>query len=102
MNIDKPSLIAFAKRERDRFEQRLKDFVEIPTVSSDPSRQREIRRSAELAAQTIRDFGGEPSILETAGTPILHGPFNAPRSDAPTVTVYNHRDVQPASRETEQ
>jgi len=101
MAVDKLELTAFARRERDRFEQRLKDFVEIPTVSSDPSRQREIRRSAELAAQTIRDFGGEPSIIETAGNPIVHGRFNASRSDAPTVTVYNHLDVQPASRETE-
>jgi len=100
MGVDKSGLTAFAKRERDRFERILKEFVEIPTVSAEPSRQRDIRRCADLAAQTIRDFGGEPSILETAGNPIVHGRFDGP-TGAPTVTVYNHLDVQPASRETE-
>ncbi len=100
MAVDKSSLKAFASRERARFEQMLEQFVEIPTVSSEPERQRDIRRCAELAAQTIRDFGGEPAILETAGNPIVHGRFDGP-TGAPAVTVYNHLDVQPASRETE-
>jgi acetylornithine deacetylase/succinyl-diaminopimelate desuccinylase-like protein len=100
MAVDKLSLTAFARRERDRFERALKEFVEIPTVSADPSRQRDIRRCAELAAQTIRDFGGEPAILETAGNPIVHGRFDI-RPDVPSVTVYNHLDVQPASRDSE-
>jgi acetylornithine deacetylase/succinyl-diaminopimelate desuccinylase-like protein len=100
MSIDKASLVAFAKRERDRFERTLKEFIEIPTVSSEPPRQRDIRRCAELAAQTIREFGGEPAILETAGNPIVHGRFDA-QPGAPSVTIYNHLDVQPASRDSE-
>jgi acetylornithine deacetylase/succinyl-diaminopimelate desuccinylase-like protein len=101
MSMEKSSLVAFARRERDRFEWTLKEFVEVPTVSSDPARQADIRRCAELAVQTIREFGGEPSIIETSGNPIVHGRFDAARSGVPTVTVYNHLDVQPASRETE-
>src|SRR5204863_4926069 len=100
MAVDKSGLTAFAERERDRFEQKLKDFVEIPTVSADPNRQRDIRRCADLAMQTIREFGGEPWMIETAGNPIVHGRFDGP-AGAPTVTVYNHLDVQPASRDTE-
>lgn len=100
MAVEKSDLIAFTKRERDRFERTLRDFVEIPTVSSEPARQREIRRCADIAAQTIRDAGGVPTILETAGNPIVHGRFDA-HSGAPTVTVYNHLDVQPASRDSE-
>jgi acetylornithine deacetylase/succinyl-diaminopimelate desuccinylase-like protein len=100
MNMDKASLTAFAKSERDRFEQTFERFVQIPSVSSDPDRQRDIRRCAELAAQTIRDFGGEPKIIETAGNPIIHGKFDT-QIGAPKVTVYNHLDVQPASRDTE-
>ena len=100
MNMDKASLNAFAKSERDRFEQTFERFVQIPSVSSDPDRQRDIRRCAELAAQTIRDFGGEPKIIETDGNPIIHGKFDS-QIGAPKVTVYNHLDVQPASRDTE-
>jgi acetylornithine deacetylase/succinyl-diaminopimelate desuccinylase-like protein len=96
----KTELQNFAKNERDRFERALKQFVEIPTVSSEPERQRDIRRGAELAAQTIREFGGEPKVIETRGNPIIHGRFDS-HTGAPRVTVYNHLDVQPASRETE-
>lgn len=98
--MNKSELQGFAKNERDRFERALKQFVEVPTVSSDPERQRDMRRGAELAAQTIREFGGEPKIIETAGHPIIHGRFDS-QTGAPRVTVYNHLDVQPASRDTE-
>jgi acetylornithine deacetylase/succinyl-diaminopimelate desuccinylase-like protein len=98
--IDKKSLVAFANKERDRFETALRQFVETPTVSADADRLPDIRRCAELAASTIRDFGGEADILETDGNPIIHGRFNSGKN-LPTVTVYNHLDVQPASRETE-
>src|SRR5438105_496695 len=100
MNVTKSDLLAFARSERDRFERALKQFVEIPTVSSEPERDRDIRRCAEVAAQTIRDFGGEPKIIETAGNPLVHGKFDT-GAGLPSVTVYNHLDVQPASRETE-
>ena len=98
--MDKTSLTAFAKRERDAYERALKDLVEIPSVSSEPARAGDIRRCADYAASLIRQFGGEAKIVETAGYPIVHGRFDA-ALDAPTVTVYNHLDVQPASRDTE-
>jgi len=100
MTVDKKTLTAFANRERERFENTLREFVEIPTVSSDPSRDGDIRRCAERSAALIRDFGGEATILETAGNPLVHGRFDVD-ANAPTVTVYNHLDVQPASRDTE-
>src|SRR5439155_6932065 len=100
MNLSKNELLAFARGERERFERTLRQFVEVPTVPSAPERRPDIRRCADLAAQTIREFGGEARILETAGNPIIHGRFDQ-NSGGPTVTIYNHLDVQPASRETE-
>ncbi len=100
MSIEKKSLVAFANRERSRFEDTLRQFVEIPSVSADPERAGDIRRCAELAVAKIVEFGGKATILKTAGNPIVHGRFETGRK-LPTVTVYNHLDVQPASRETE-
>jgi acetylornithine deacetylase/succinyl-diaminopimelate desuccinylase-like protein len=100
MSLDQKSLVAFANSERDRFEATLREFVEIPTVSADPARQPEIRSCAERAAGLIREFGGQAQLLETAGNPLVHGRFDIDPK-LPTVTVYNHLDVQPASRETE-
>src|SRR5436305_9201876 len=101
MKLDKKSLAAYAASQRAPFEKMLQEFVETPSVSSEPERQGDIRRCAELAAQAIRDFGGQADILETDGNPLIHGRFDVGGSGAPTVTVYNHMDVQPASRETE-
>lgn len=97
--MDKKSLTEFTKRERNAFEAKLKQIVEIPTVSADPDRKADINRCADVAAKTIREFGGEATVIETEGNPLVHGRFNG--SHAKTVTVYNHLDVQPASRETE-
>jgi acetylornithine deacetylase/succinyl-diaminopimelate desuccinylase-like protein len=100
MKVDRKELTAWAARERDRFEDTLKQFVEIPSVSADPGHQKDIRRCADASAQLIRDFGGEAKIYETAGNPLVHGRFDV-SPGAPTLTIYNHMDVQPASKATE-
>jgi acetylornithine deacetylase/succinyl-diaminopimelate desuccinylase-like protein len=100
MNLDKRSLTAYATDQREAFENALKELVEIPSVSSEPDRKREVRRCAERAAQLVRDSGGQAQLLETDGNPLVFGRFDVDAS-APTVTLYNHLDVQPASRETE-
>ena len=94
------SLTEFARKSRDQFESLLKEFVEIQTVSSDPSKKTAILEGARLACDTIRRFGGEAAVIETEGNPIVHGKWGDDPA-RPTVTVYNHLDVQPASKETE-
>lgn len=100
MKTDKKSLLAWAASERDRFESTLQKFVEIPSISADPARARDMRRCADAAVAQIKEFGGEAKVLETAGYPLVHGRFTAGKN-LPTLTVYNHMDVQPASKETE-
>jgi acetylornithine deacetylase/succinyl-diaminopimelate desuccinylase-like protein len=49
--------------------------------------------------ETIRSFGGRPEVFRPRkGSPVVHGVFDTAPS-LPTVTVYNHLDVQPASRD---
>jgi acetylornithine deacetylase/succinyl-diaminopimelate desuccinylase-like protein len=100
IHFEKDTLQSFARKNRDAFEGLLKEFVEIPTVSADPTKKPAIHEGAKLAAETIRRFGGEATILPTDGNPIVHGAWGDDPS-RPVVTVYNHLDVQPASKETE-
>jgi acetylornithine deacetylase/succinyl-diaminopimelate desuccinylase-like protein len=100
MKLDKKELFRWAASRRAEFEATLRELVETPSVSADPERAGDIRRAADIAANKIREFGGEASVLQTAGYPLVYGRFDVDK-DAPTVTVYNHLDVQPASRETE-
>lgn len=97
---DGSSYKAFAARHRGEFEDLLRDFVEVPTVSSQPEHKADIDRGVALAVATIERFGGKGQVIKTEGNPLVLGSFKAGKS-LPTVTVYNHMDVQPASMETE-
>ena len=96
----KDTLSTFAESQRTHFEKSLRELVEIPSVSADPDRKGDVRRCADAAARLLRDFGGKAEIIETDGHPIVFGQFKS-GDKTPTVTLYNHMDVQPASRETE-
>lgn len=98
--LDKKSLSAWARSQRSQFESKLRELVEIESVSSDPDRKADVRRAAEAGAKLIRDFGGEARVVATDGHPIVFGRFRS-GNGAPVVTLYNHLDVQPASRGTE-
>jgi acetylornithine deacetylase/succinyl-diaminopimelate desuccinylase-like protein len=101
MTFTRAELEHFADKERDRFEGLLKDFVEVPSVSADPARKPDVERCAELGAATLRALGGRAELHRVkGGSPVVLGSFDAGPAH-PTVTVYNHLDVQPASKETE-
>jgi acetylornithine deacetylase/succinyl-diaminopimelate desuccinylase-like protein len=95
--FSKKSLLDYAQSQRGSFEKSLKDLVEIPSISADPQRQTDVAAVVSHAADLIRRIGGEVRVLDTGGHPMLHGRFDQ-SADYPTVTVYNHLDVQPAER----
>jgi len=99
--LNRDSLRAFASAHRDEFEGLLRQFVETPTVSCDPAHAADISRGVELTVETIERVGGQARVYKVEkGNPIVHGIFGND-NNLPTVTVYNHMDVQPASKETE-
>lgn len=99
--LSRESLFAYANEHRKEFEDLLRRFVEIPTVSVDPKHLPDIKRGLDLTIETIERFGGKASVYRAdKGNALVHGVFGNENS-RPTVTVYNHIDVQPASKETE-
>jgi acetylornithine deacetylase/succinyl-diaminopimelate desuccinylase-like protein len=99
--LDRDKLFAFANDHREEYEALLKQFVETPTVSCDPTHAEDIRKGVELTVDTLQRFGGKVQVYEVAnGNPTVHAVFGDD-PNLPTVTVYNHMDVQPASKETE-
>lgn len=99
--LDRDQLYSFAKSHRKEYETLLKTFVETPTVSSDPAHAGDIRAGVDLTVDTFRQFGSKVDVYKAErGNPTVHAVFDSAKN-APTVTVYNHMDVQPASKETE-
>lgn len=86
---------AYARKMRPLFERTLGEMVEIPSISMDPQRTHDVRRMARYAADLLREMGAEARIVETKGHPVVSGGWMTGK-DYPTVTIYNHLDVQPA------
>jgi len=93
--FSRESLKKFAADKRAEFEQTLEKVVEIPTVSVDPEHKSDMRRGADFAVSLLQSSGAKAELFETDGHPIVYGRFDR-GPDLPTVTVYNHLDVQPA------
>src|SRR5436190_1523354 len=99
--LKRDSLRAFANEHRQEFEGLLRQFVETPTVRHDPAHLPDIAKGVELTVETIERVGGDARVYKVdKGNPVIHGVFHKD-DKLPTVTVYNHIDVQPASKETE-
>jgi acetylornithine deacetylase/succinyl-diaminopimelate desuccinylase-like protein len=93
---------AYIDQHRAAFLDDLADWLRIPSVSADPDREGEVRRSAEwLAAKLVETGFPVAEVWETAqgGLPAVFAEWPSGDPGAPTVLVYGHHDVQPAARE---
>src|ERR1041384_7137512 len=88
-------LDSYINDSRNDFESKLAQLVEIPTISMDPERKDDIRRGASLAREFLESIGAQAGVVETPGNPVVLGRIQA-GTDDPTLTIYNHMDVQPA------
>jgi acetylornithine deacetylase/succinyl-diaminopimelate desuccinylase-like protein len=80
------------------FSRALRDWLSIPSVSADPARQGDVRRSAEWLAGYLKEAGFPVTeVWETAGLPAVYAHWPAADPAAPRVLVYGHHDVQPAA-----
>ena len=93
--VNERRLRSFVKESRQRFEDLLGQMVEVPSISMDSSRAGDMRRMADLARQYLAGMNAKVQVVETGGYPIVSGGWLA-GAEYPTVTIYNHLDVQPA------
>lgn len=90
---------AYLSEDRDRFEEELKEFLRIPSVSTDSRFASEILRCAEWLAGHLSEAGLETvEIIQTGGHPVVYAEHEA-HVEFPTVLIYGHYDVQPADPE---
>jgi cysteinylglycine-S-conjugate dipeptidase len=75
--------------------QTLEDLVRIESVSADPERAGEVRRSAEAVAALLEAEGCTARITSAEGGAPAVIAHKAGPAGAPTVLLYAHHDVQP-------
>ncbi len=87
----------FVEANSAEFGASLREWLTIPSVSADPARHGDVRRSAQWLAAYLRKTGFPVAeVWETRGLPAVYAHWPAADPSAPRVLVYGHHDVQPA------
>ena len=91
---------AYIEDRRAAFLDDLAEWLRIPSVSADPERAGDVARSAAWLAGKLAGTGFPVAeVWETPGAPAVFAEWPSEDPSAPTVLVYGHHDVQPASLE---
>jgi len=73
--------------------ERLKDFLRIPSISTDPAHRGDVRRAAEWLCAELAGLGFEASVRDTPGHPMVVA--HSPKGTRRPLLFYGHYDVQP-------
>jgi acetylornithine deacetylase/succinyl-diaminopimelate desuccinylase-like protein len=95
MANDSQDVFARIDREKEDYLEELKDYLRIPSISTDPAYREEILRCAAFLRDKMTAAGLAARIVETAGHPLVFGEWTG-APGKPTVLFYGHYDVQPA------
>lgn len=93
----KEAALEYARSHHKRFLDDLKEFVSIPSVSTELSAKADMQRAANWVASRLEKLGIEKvTIFPTKGHPVVYGEYLKAGKDKPVVLIYGHYDVQPA------
>lgn len=94
-----PDAQQYAREHESRFVEELLELLRIPSVSTQPKHQNDIRRAAQWLVDHLRHIGlSRADVMETDGHPVVYAEWLGAGADKPTVLVYGHYDVQPAAK----
>ena len=96
MNDARQHALEYARQNNVRFVEELKEFLAIPSISTSPENNEDVRRAAEWVAEQLRSLGMDKvQVMPTGGHPVVYGEHLKAGKDVPTVLIYGHYDVQP-------
>src|SRR5689334_16083530 len=79
------------------WQDELREFIAIPSVSADPAHRDDVKRAGEWVCDFIRRIGGTAELTPFGERELALGeiPASTGNGSAPTVLCYGHFDVQP-------
>jgi acetylornithine deacetylase/succinyl-diaminopimelate desuccinylase-like protein len=95
MASDSRDVLSRIDAEKETYLEELKDYIRIPSISTDPAYKAEVLRASEFLEGKLREAGLKTERIQTNGHPLVYAEWlGAPGK--PTVLFYGHYDVQPA------
>lgn len=88
-------VLARIERDLDGSIERWGELLRIPSVSTDPAHEGDMRRAAQWLVDALQEMGFVGTIRETDGHPAVLAHHPGPGGDAPHLLYYGHYDVQP-------
>lgn len=86
----------YLTENRERLLQKLNEFLSIPSVSTDSVHKKDIGKAAAFIEDYLQTIGFDKvEQQDTGGHPLVFAEYNQAGSEAPTVLLYGHYDVQP-------
>lgn len=90
-------VLQFARENQESNLEELLAFLAIPSVSTQPKHQPDVRQAANWLAGKMSEAGMENiQVIEYGGHPLVYSDWLHAGESAPTVLIYGHYDVQPA------
>ena len=89
------NVINYIKENEKTYIEELKEFLRIPSISTNQENKEDIKLAADFVAEKLKNAGmNRVEVHKTEGHPIVYGEWlGAPGK--PTVLIYGHYDVQP-------
>lgn len=88
-------IFSHIESNRAFFLNELKEFLSIPSISSQTDHNHETRRCAQWVSDHMHSIGMQNvRMFETSGHPIVYGEWMK-HPEGPTILCYGHYDVQP-------
>ncbi len=80
--------------EKTSYLEELKDYLRIPSISTDPEYRDQVHEAASYLEDRMNDAGLDTEQIDAGGYPLVYGEWTGAEG-APTVLFYGHYDVQP-------
>ena len=88
--------LSYAQEHKEIFLNDLISFLKIPSISTLPEHKKDMEIAAQWVASELEKLSfDDVAILPTAKHPVVYGSWMKAGSQAPTLLVYGHYDVQP-------
>jgi len=85
----------YIDKNKNNYINELKEFLKIPSISTDPAHKKDIKKCAHFVKTKLQDAGlNNVKVIKTEGHPLIYGEWLKAKGK-PTVLIYGHYDVQP-------